>query len=187
MDILSAFGLAVPAGLNAYIPMLAVALAQRFGWLELNAPFGAMGEWWAIGLIAVLLAIEVLADKIPAVDHVNDVVQTVVRPAAGGIAFVAASGAAGRSHPVLMLVVGIVLAGGVHAVKALSRPAVNATTAGVGTWVASTAEDGMALVSSVLAVVAPIAAAAFVAACVWVALRVLSRGRRALATDEPGG
>ena len=84
MDILSGLTLAAPAGLNAYIPLLAVALAQRFGWLELGTPWELLGEWWSIALIAVLLVVEIVADKVPAVDHVNDVVQTSCgrRPAA---------------------------------------------------------------------------------------------------------
>src|SRR4051794_41806894 len=50
-----------------------------------------LSNGWVIGILAVLLAVEVIADKIPVVDHVNDVVQTVVRPTAGGLAFGAGS------------------------------------------------------------------------------------------------
>ena len=56
MDVLSGLTLAAPAGLNAYIPLLAVALAERFGWVHLREPFDGIGSWWVIGLIAVLLA-----------------------------------------------------------------------------------------------------------------------------------
>jgi hypothetical protein len=176
LDLLAAIGLSVPAGLNAYIPLLAIAVSERAGWLELNAPFDLLGEWWAIALIGLLLLIEVVADKVPAVDHVNDFIQTVVRPAAGGIAMVAVSGQVGRAHPILMLVAGIVLAGGVHAVKATSRPAVNTVTAGTGGWVASVAEDTAAVISSVLAIVAPVLAVVFIAVCTVLAWKVLSAG-----------
>lgn len=178
LNLLTAFGLAVPAGLNAYIPLLAIAISERAGWLTLNRPFDLMGEWWAIALIAVLLAIELVADKVPVADHVNDAIQTIVRPAAGGIAFVAASGQAGRIHPVFMLVVGIVLAGGVHAVKAASRPAVNAVTGGVGAPIVSTTEDVAATISSVLAILTPVLAAIFIAVCGVIAYKVLSAGWR---------
>lgn len=174
MELLSGIALAIPAGLNAYIPLLALAISERAGWLSLNRPYDALGEWWAIVLIAVLLVIEVLADKIAAVDTANDVIQTVIRPAAGGIAFAAASGAVGRAHPVLMMVVGIVLAGGVHAVKATTRPVVQSATAGVGGVAVSAFEDLVAAVSSALAIVAPAVAVGFLAvsaAAVWRLLR----------------
>lgn len=156
MDILTAVGLAIPAGLNAYIPLLGLALAQRFEVVSLRAPFDQLGEWWAIALVALLLVVEVLADKFPAVDHVNDAIQTVVRPAAGAVVAVAASGHAGANYPYLMVLLGIVLAGGVHAVKAGARPVVNAATGGVGAPVVSTVEDVFALGSTAAAIFLPI-------------------------------
>ena len=89
LDLFSAFGLAGSAGLNAYIPLLLVALTARFPLndplLNLAEPYNIIGSWWAIGILAVLLVIEMLVDKVPAVDTVNDVIQTFVRPAAGAL------------------------------------------------------------------------------------------------------
>jgi len=155
MELLTALGLSLPAGLNAYIPLLAVALAQRFEWLELREPFDLLGSWWVIGIIVVLLIVELLADKIPAVDSVNDAIQTVVRPAAGGLVAVAASGNATEVSPWLYVIAGVILAGGVHAVKATARPAVNASTAGVGAPVVSAVEDAGAVAMSAIAIAAP--------------------------------
>ncbi|MDO8880581.1 MAG: DUF4126 domain-containing protein [Coriobacteriia bacterium] len=162
MELLTALGLSIPAGLNAYVPLLAVALAQRFELLELTAPFDVMGEWWLIAIIAVLLVIEFVADKVPAVDHVNDVIQTLVRPAAGGIVAVAAAGSATEVSPWLLVLAGVLLAGGVHAAKATARPVVNATTAGAGAPVASVVEDAGAVVLSAVAILAPILVAGVV-------------------------
>jgi len=158
MDIITGLGLAIPAGLNAYIPLLTVAVAQQFGWIRLESPYALLGEWWAIALIAVLLAVEVVADKVPAVDSVNDAVQTVVRPAAGGILFAAAAAGNDWVHPIVFIVAGVLLAGGVHAAKATARPAVNATTAGVGGPVVSVVEDVASFVMTVAAIVAPVLA-----------------------------
>lgn len=155
MELLTAIGLAIPAGLNAYIPLLAVAVSQKAGWIHLRAPYGLLGEWWAIALIAVLLVIELVADKVPAVDHINDVIQTVVRPAAGGLLMVAMSPANLQTHPVLLIVAGVLVAGAVHAAKATTRPAVNATTAGFGAPVVSVIEDVAATVTTFVAFVAP--------------------------------
>lgn len=177
MDVLSGLTLAAPAGLNAYIPLLAVALAERLGWVHLREPFDGIGSWWVIGVIAVLLVVEVVADKVPAVDHVNDVIQTVVRPAAGGLLAVSAS-TQGTVEPVVLLIAGVLIAGGVHAVKATARPAVNVTTAGVGAPVVSTGEDILAVIGTVLALLAPVLAAVLIVAAVLLAVVLLRRRRQ---------
>jgi hypothetical protein len=177
VDVLSGLTLAAPAGLNAYIPLLAVALAERFGWLHLREPFDALGSWWLIALIAVLLLVEVVADKVPAVDHVNDVIQTIVRPAAGGLLAVSAS-QKGTVEPIVLLVAGILIAGGVHAVKASARPVVNVSTAGAGAPVVSTIEDVLAVVGTLLALLVPVLAAVVIIASAVVAIVLIRRWRR---------
>lgn len=156
VDIITALGLAIPAGLNAYIPLLAVALAQRFGWLSLRTPLDFLGEWWMIAVIAGLLVIEIVADKIAVVDHVNNVIQTAIRPAVGGIVAVAASGSASEVSPWLLILAGVILAGGVHIAKSLTRTVVDTASAGTAAPVVSTAEDAGAAVLSLSAILAPI-------------------------------
>jgi uncharacterized membrane protein len=179
VGILTAIGLAVPAGLNAYIPLLAVAVSQKLGWLQLKEPYGLIGEWWAIALIAVLLLVELVADKVPAVDHVNDIIQTVIRPAAGGLLAVAMSPASSNVHPAVFVVAGVLVAGTVHAAKATTRPAVNTATAGFGAPVVSAIEDGVAAVTTFIALVAPyllVIAVLLLAVFFW-RLWVRKRGR----------
>jgi uncharacterized membrane protein len=178
MDLLTSIGLAVPAGLNAYIPLLAVAVASRLGWMELAEPFDLLGSWWAIALISVLLVVELLADKFHAVDSVNDAVQTVVRPAAGGIVFAAGSSTVFETNPVLLLAAGIILAGGVHAMKATARPAINTATAGTGGPAVSVVEDLYAAVMSFFAITLPLIAAALGVLLVFLLVRVFRRRRR---------
>lgn len=167
MDILTALGLSIPAGLNAYIPLLAVALAQRFGWLALREPLDILGSWWMIAIIAVLLVVEIVADKIPAVDHVNDVVQSVIRPTAGGIVAVAGSGSNSDVSAWLLVLMGVIFAGGVHAAKATSRTVVNASTGGIGAPAASTVEDTGAIALSAIAIAIPILVVFVVAAIIF--------------------
>ena len=159
----TAFGLSGSAGLNAYIPLLLVALAARFPMgdplVKLQAPYDLMGSSWAIGLLAILLVVEIVADKIPAVDTVNDGIQTFVRPAAGAILFAGSANVITDIHPILALGAGLLVAGGVHATKTAARPVVTVTTAGVGNPIVSTLEDIVALVVSLLALVLPIVAA----------------------------
>lgn len=176
MDVLTGITLAAPAGLNAYIPVLAVALAQRFGWLHMSGAYAHMGDWWFIALVTVLLCVEIVADKVPAVDHVNDAIQTFVRPAAGGLLAVAASGE-GTLEPWLLLVAGVLIAGGVHAVKASARPVVNALTGGTGAPVASTVEDVGAAGISIMAIAAPVVAAVAILATLGGAVWGIARWR----------
>jgi hypothetical protein len=156
-NVLSAFGLSSAAGLNAYLPLLIVALAARFtNLVQLNQPWDVLTSWWVIGVLALLLLVEMTADKIPAVDTVNDVINTLIRPAAGAVLFAANSGVVGEMHPILALICGLLVAGGVHAVKATARPVVTATTGGTANWLVSIVEDVVSFVTAVLAILVPV-------------------------------
>ncbi len=155
-------GLSSSAGLNAYLPLLIVALVARFtDWIALNEPWSALTNGWIIALLTVLLAVEIVADKIPAVDHVNDVIQTFVRPVAGAILFAASSNIIADIHPVLAMACGLIVAGGVHVVKATARPVVTTTTAGVGNPIVSTIEDVTSALIALLSILIPTLIALF--------------------------
>jgi len=165
MDILTALGLSGSAGLNAYLPLLVVALLARFtSLIHLREPWSALTSGWIIAVLVILLIVEIVADKVPAVNHVNDVIQTFVRPVAGAILFAASSNVITDIHPVLAMVCGLLVAGSVHVVKSAAvRPAVTAISAapsgGVATVPAnifvSALEDIVALVASLIAVIVP--------------------------------
>lgn len=189
LEALTGTGLAASAGLNAYIPLLTMGLLTRYtDLITLPSGWQWLANGWVIGILAVLLAIEVVADKVPVVDHVNDVVQTVVRPTAGGLAFGAGSssetvtvsdpGAFFSSHQWVPIGAGVLIALCVHGLKAASRPVVNATTAGVGAPVASTAEDFSSVILSVLAIVVPILVLLGIGLLVFAAVLVIRRRRQ---------
>lgn len=157
LSVLTGFGLSSSAGLNAYLPLLLVALLARFTDLvTLNPPWDALESWWTIGVLAVLLVIEVVVDKVPAVDTANDVIQTFVRPAAGAILFAASAGVVSDVHPVLALICGLLVAGGVHAVKATARPVITGTTGGLLNPIVSFVEDVLSFVVALLSILVPI-------------------------------
>ena len=181
MDIFSAFGLSASAGLNAYIPLLVVALLGKYtNLIKLNYPWDTLTSWWIIGLLAVLAAIEFFADKVPAVNHINDVIQTFIRPAAGAVLFAASAKVITDIHPILSIAAGVLIAGAVHAVKAAAvRPAVTVTTAGVGNVPISIAEDIISTLVSVLAVVIPvIISAIIIILTAWVVWLLWRRANR---------
>ena len=163
MDIFTAFGLSASAGLNAYIPLLVVAFTARFtDWIELGSPWSTLESWWVIGVLIVLSLVEFFADKIPAVNHANDIIQTFVRPVAGAVVF-AASAQVAEVNPILALVAGLLIAGSVHVAKSAAvRPAVTATTGGAGNVPVSIAEDILSTILSILAIVIPVLIAAIV-------------------------
>lgn len=183
MDIFSAFGLSASAGLNAYIPLLVVALLSKFtNLITLGSPWDNLESWWVIGVLVILSIVEFFADKVPAVNHVNDIIQTVVRPVAGAIVFAASAQIITNVHPVLAMIMGLFVAGAVHAVKSLAvRPAVTATTGGAGNVPVSLAEDLISTIMSIIAAVTPVLIAVILvlggALIVWWIWRRINRER----------
>jgi hypothetical protein len=172
-SLLSGFGLAASAGLNAYIPLLTIALAARLrpDLVQLAEPYDLITSAWAIGTLFFLLAVEVLADKVPVVDHLNDFLGLIVRPTAGAVLFAASTGTVAFLDPKLALALGFVVAGAAHGAKATARPVVTTTTGGLGNPVVSTLEDVASALTSVVALVAPlligVAGLLFAALFVW--------------------
>src|SRR6476469_6828029 len=144
-QLLTALGLSTAAGLNAYIPMLMLGLLARFTDI-VNLPQGWnwLENGWVLLIVAVLLMVEVVADKIPALDTINDSVQTFVRPAAGGIVF-----------------------GSGTAAKTAVRPAANVATAGVAAPVLSTLEDVTSFGLVFVALLVPVLVLVILAALIW--------------------
>jgi len=158
LGVFTAFGLSASAGLNAYIPLLVIGVIAHYtDWLTLNDPWNLLANPWVLTVLGILVIIEMLADKIPAVNHINDAIQTFVRPAAGAVAFAASAKVITDVNPVLALICGLLVAGSVHAVKAGAvRPVVTATTGGAGNVPVSIAEDILSTVMSIIAIVIPI-------------------------------
>lgn len=189
MEMMTGFGLASAAGLNAYIPLLSMGLLDRYTSL-VNLPQGWawLANGWVMAIIAVLLVIEIVADKVPALDSVNDAVQTFVRPASGGIVFgsgTAAQTAAvadpaefARSGQWVPVAIGVVTALVVHLTKTAVRPAANVATAGVAAPVLSTIEDVTSVGLTFIAILIPALVAVVLIAMVWAAVWLLRRRRR---------
>src|SRR5512142_976609 len=188
MGVFSAFGLSASAGLNAYIPLLVVGvLAHYTNLIQLKEPWNLLANPWILILLGILLIIEMLADKIPAVNHINDAIQTFVRPAAGAIAFAASTDVIHGINPVLALACGLLVAGSVHVVKSAAvRPLVTATTAGAGNVPVSIAEDLPSTVVSFLSFVLPVVMAILVVLFVFLLLWWWARRRAAVGSEDAG-
>ncbi len=181
LGVFSAFGLAASAGLNAYIPLLVISLLSKFtDLITLREPWSALESWWIIGLLIVLAVVEFFADSSPVINHINDIIQTFIRPTAGAIAFAASSNVVTNIHPVLALGLGLLIAGGVHAAKSLAvRPAVTAATGGTANLPVAVAEDFTSTAVSILSVVVPVVIACLlVLVTAWIIWRLFFRSKR---------
>lgn len=183
---LTGIGLSAAAGLNAYIPFLVVGLLARFTDLVvLPAGFTWIESGWALGIGAVLLLAEVVLDKVPAVDTVNDAIATFIRPSMGGLVFAATSAAQQleqsswmTEHAWVGVVIGIVVSGVVHAGKMSARPVINAGTLGAGAPVVSTVEDTASVGLSLVAVLWPALVVVVVVLLAWALVGLLRVRRR---------
>lgn len=179
ITILAGFGLAAPAGLNAWLPLFIVGLAARFtNLIHLNEPYSLLSNEWVLLALAILLFVEIMADKIPAVDSINDMIHTFIRPAAGAILFAAQNDVVNGIPPALALILGLLAAGSVHAVKATVRPLVTVSTAGLANPLVSILEDMLAAVSVILALLVPALAALIFVVLLIVGVRLVIRLRR---------
>jgi hypothetical protein len=184
---LTGLGLSAAAGLNAYIPLLLVGVLARFtDVITLPEPYRWIQSGWTLAVVSVLLLAELVLDKVPVVDHVNDAVQTLVRPTVGGVIFAATTAAAAQAdaspwmqdHPWVGVLLGVLVAGVVHATKATARPLVNATTVGTATPVVSAAEDAASLAMSLIAVFLPVLVVVVLLLLGWAAFAMVRRVRR---------
>lgn len=189
---LTGAGLSAAAGLNAFIPLVLVGVFARFStFIELPENLMWLQDWPTIIIGLVLLASELVLDKIPGVDHVNDLIQTAVRPLVGGVIFSAMASAAEidrgqfwSDNPLIGGVAGAVIAFIVHTGKSTSRPAVNAGTGGTGAPLASFAEDATAVGLSLTAIFAPILVSVFFVAMGAAVYYIVTTGRRRRRTRE---
>jgi hypothetical protein len=156
-------GLSASAGLNAYIPLLALGLADRASEsIDLGRPYDFLSSTGVLILILALLSVELVLDKIPRVDHFSDLVHLAIRPGAGALVFMASVEGEGVMHSAVAMLFGLAIAAAVHWYKMLQRPAITLQTAGLGNPLVSIVEDGIATLTSLVSVLLPLAGAVLV-------------------------
>ncbi len=187
--ILAAFGLSGAAGLNAWLPLLAVGVGDRAGWLALDAPYDLLSSTPGLGLVGLLFVLDLIGDKIPALDSVLHLIGLVIAPASGALLFAAQTDATSDLNPAVGVVLGALTAGGLQAGRAAVRPFVTASTAGIGNPAVSAAEDGTSALMTLLAFLVPVLAFLLVlivlGLIVWLVLRARRwmSGRRATRSE----
>jgi Domain of unknown function (DUF4126) len=170
-----ALGTGFSSGLNIYATAATLGLLQRFGIIHLPQNLQVLAHPWVLSIAVFLYLVEFLADKIPYVDTVWDVVHTFIRPpAAALLTFAAAGGAAEEWRWGAAL-----LAGGValtsHSTKASARAAANASPEPISNWVLSIGEDVLAVWLTWMANAHPLATTIIVICLVAISAYVLYR------------
>jgi hypothetical protein len=172
-----AIGLAACAGLRAWLPLLLVGGLARAGVLTLGSSFGFLATDRALILFGIATVIEIVGDKIPAIDHGLDMLSTVLRPAAGSL--IAASVMWEVRDPLTALAVGVAVGAPSalipHAAKSVLRAASTTLTGGLANPVISLLEDVLALAVFVFSVVVPLLAAIALLALGFLVVRRLAR------------
>jgi hypothetical protein len=177
--LLASFGLSLSAGLRAYLPLLALGIASDVGpingfKIKLTSEFSWLGNPLVIALFALLSIYEIAADKIPVVDHINDIVHTAIRPLSGAVLL------AGTQNPLtthgvgglaFAAILGAGIAGTTHVAKSGTRVASTATTAGLANPLVSLIEDVLAVAAVILAVIAPVIGAIVFAILIFMVVR----------------
>jgi len=176
-------GLAAAVGFRVFLPMLVLSIGAYTGHLTLSSGLAWLGTPAALVMLSVAAVIEILAYYIPGVDNVLDVIAAPAALIAGTVV----SAAVMTDVPPMVRWTTAVIAGGgaagaVHSLTSLLRAKSTVMTVGLGNHAIATGELAGALIVSLLALAAPLAAVALAGLFCWFAVRLL---RRLLRKERP--
>ncbi len=155
---LAGAGYSISSGLNAYLPLLILALTDRVSTsFNLDTPYNWISTNVGIFVVLLLLPVELIGDKIPRLDHFNDLAHTAIRPLTGAFCFMAVASERSDVNVWFAGVLGLAIAACFHTWKMRWRIRIAQASSGLGTPFASLQEDGVGIVVSILAAAAPIA------------------------------
>jgi len=159
------------SGVNTYATVLVLGLAQRLGFVALPYDLQVLASWWVIAAASLLFALNFLADKIPLVDSINDVLHTFVRIPAGALLAFGATDSLGPEASAIAALLGGTLAAGTHVAKTGTRALINTSPEPFSNIAASLAGGGIVVGGLILALAHPITflclLALFVFGLVW--------------------
>ena len=174
LPIVLGVGLAAATGFRVFLPLLIVSGAAYSGHLPLADSFAWLGTPSTLIMLGVAAFVEVLAYYVPGVDNLLDTLATPAALVAGTIV----SAAVMTDVPPMVKWTAAVIAGGgvaglTQGATAMLRAKSTILTGGIGNSVIATAELGGALLFTLLALAAPLAALAVVILFLWLAIRLL--------------
>lgn len=184
MDIITTLGTALgaawTAGINLYATVAVLGLVQHYGLVSrLPGGLDKLDNWWVIGVALFLYVVEFFADKVPYVDTVWDALHTFIRVPAGAVLALAATADLDPTLRIVAVLLGGGLALSTHGTKATVRAAANVSPEPFSNWTLSLAEDALAIIVIILAVLHPLVVLvlilAFVIVLIWILPKVLRR------------
>ena len=175
-----AMGSAWLSGINLYVTVLTLGLLQRFNLAHLPGDLGYLGHTWILVIAAALSAVQFIADKIPAVDSVWDMVHTFIRVPAGAILAAAAVGHFDPNVRIAALLLGGGIALSSHGTKTATRLAANLSPEPFSNFGLSLLGDALAVGGTFLMTAHPAVLVAIVAVAVVLSLMLLHWIRKGL-------
>ena len=167
-------GLAAAVGFRVFLPLLVMSGAAYSGLLTLSEELQWLATPTALAMLSVAALVEILAYYVPGVDNLLD---TIATPAALVAGTIAAAAVMTDLPPPVRWTTAVIAGGGAagvtQSVTSLLRAKSTVLTGGLGNAAVSTSEAGGALIVSLLALFAPLAALALVVAFCWLAVRFM--------------
>lgn len=185
---LAGCGVAIPCGIKPYLPLVVLSVAGLGGKIPLSAPYNFLATVGALVALAVLVGVDIFADKLPQIEKIYTYLNYVIRPAAGAIAFAAIVPPTVIDSGVCFLL-GLVLAEVTYLLKTILRPALAATsqTASIFEPLISSGENLVAVALAVITVLSGVVGGALsllvLLLMVWLLLVVRRRNRLGIAAN----
>ena len=163
-------GLSAACGFRVFVPLLVMNLATLTGHLHLAPGFEWIGSTYATAAFGTATVVEVLAYYIPWLDHILDLIAT---PAALIAGTITTASMVTEVSPFFKWTLAIIAGGGVAAimqgVTVALRTKSSVLTAGTGNVLVSSAELAGAMITALLAIIAPILCLVLIASlCIFV-------------------
>jgi hypothetical protein len=180
LSLLMGVGLSAACGFRIFVPLLVMSIASHSGHLSLASGFQWIGSDAALVAFSLATLLEIAGYYIPWVDNLLDSLTTPVAIVAGTI--VTASMVTDVS-PFLKWTLAVIAGGGaaglVQGATVFARGASTAGTFGLANPVFATAELGGSILTSVLAVLAPVLTVTLVVVALLIAGRKVYQWRSA--------
>ena len=198
MELLAALDRTIPfaftSGINLYATVAVLGLCSRYHLVTLPEQFRAFDHPVVIGIAIAMYVIEFVADKVPWVDSIWDVVHTVIRPVGGALVAITALGGASAEMQTIVALLGGSVAAATHVTKSGTRAALNTSPEPFSNWFLSLAEDVFVVTFSYVALQHPMVALGVatallvvIAAFASVLIRAIRRRFRGRSAIGPAG
>lgn len=183
LAVLMGVGLAAACGFRVFVPMLVLSIASAAGWVNLASNLSWLGSTEAMIALGTASVLEVVAYKVPWLDHALDTIASPAAVIAGTIVAASQTGQisinGGSGGAMLQwglaIIAGGAVAGVVQAASVATRAASTVITGGLANPFISTGESVLSVVAAALAIVVPIFAAGVVLAGVAIGFIVARR------------